>query len=231
MKKLHKITRSKNLHYLVYGILYCILNLSLNAIVFYLFEATALLASLNPGLVVHPFSAFYNFGIDSVIIAMAVLSVIMIFKLKNKILFFIITFISITFGHIALSFITSVELKDWKLIIGAIVYLTTVAYCLLLLRSRIMLITKNGSKFIKVLLGLLLLWILIVAETQTFDFKLYLAFAWYLNKFDYLFSKLNMDYTYFEIVLANLTVSIIGIVLVKKEKSLKNIWTRVKRQV
>ena len=221
--------RSNKMQYIIFVVLYTALTLSFHVVFVNVIEIIVFLISLFGGKF-KIVDSFYSPQVDIIVMGMFVLSIFAMGKVKNSILFFFITVIITALGHFFLTFTTSAELKDWKLVIGAGAYYSLISYSLVLIRSRLNIKNKSKIRFGILPFVLLVTWFLLVRGQSSIDCALYWGFAWHLNKFDYLFSKLNLDFAYFEIVKANLVIGCIGIVLIKKEKMLQKIWVWIKKE-
>ena len=141
-----------------------------------------------------------SLGLPSIFIC--ALSLYIINKVKNPKVFFICTFFITVIGHYFLSRQTSILLGDFRLVLAASVYVAFLSWVLTIAREKIFLKQhKNVSMFLMLIVGM---YAFLVLFLESFLFDAYLLFASSLNKIDYLFSKLQLDFSYFVIITLNL---------------------------
>lgn len=200
MKKIFKYqTLSTTIYFLFYILISTSGILSLFALFttpFTIFEA---IFSPNPYVIGQlTFSLLFELPAIMVVI----ISFLIIHRVKQTQTFFTLTFFIIAISHFLLSRATNIELGDIRLVLAAILYISFLSLTLTIARQKI--VIQKDYKYSFLLFIIIMISVIINFRPPQFLDKMYVSFAWSLNSIDYLFSKLNLDFIYFVIIVSNI---------------------------
>jgi hypothetical protein len=168
--------------------------------------------------VISEISSSLLFGLPA--LGLGLISFMIIQTVRNTKVFFCLTFLITAFSHFLLSMATNVSLGDIRLVLVAILYIALLSVTLTIAWQRII----RQKNYKESLFFLPIMIVLILANLIPGDSfsTLYTSFAWKLNTIDYLFSKLNMDYIYFVIILFNISSCLLLLLLFQLKAFVRN---------
>lgn len=221
-----KLFQNSSFSILIYFLFYIFLSTSGIISVFYLF----ILASTVIRIQTASFSDSYLFLLEDLrselLLALPALGVtlgsfILVRKIKNTWMFFGLTFFIIAISHFLLSRSTHIELRDIRLVLAAMLYMSLLGLTLTVAWKRIIMHKNYNLSFF--LFIIILVSVAINLYTPEFMLDMYVSFAWSLNSIDFLFEKLNMSFIYFVIVLLNVSSCFVTLLYVTSFSKKRNL--------
>ncbi len=208
-----KVSKNSLFSELIFFLFYILVSTSGIISIFYLLGAlTILIQTIFVGspLLIEELSFTMFFGLPA--LGLVLISLLIIRLVKSTQLFFFLTFFIIFISHFLLSRSTSVELGDVRLVLAAVIYVGFLSFTLTIARQRI-LIRKNYKESFLLLIATIIS-VIINSRPPEFLDKAYMSFAWNLNSIDYLFSRLNLDFIYFVIIVVNVISCLAVLILI-----------------